>query len=104
MHVFFCPPAEDARESAAEAKSDLKHGAKKANIKAHSKAKESKEESKGWLSRVFRRGKVRVTGEVAGSAVAVCDMTVMLARVFPLPSDSDNLPHAQNAQAEFCCT
>lgn len=37
----------------------MKYGAKKAGHRAEAAVEEGKHKSRGWLSRVFRRGKVR---------------------------------------------
>jgi hypothetical protein len=47
------------RDAAYDAAVDTKKGAKKAVIRAESATEEGKAKSRGWLARVFGRGKVR---------------------------------------------
>jgi hypothetical protein len=50
--------AEDVRDAAYDAAVDTKKGARKAVIHAESAAEEGKAKSRGWLARLFGRGKV----------------------------------------------
>jgi hypothetical protein len=59
-HTHLAPAAEDVRDAAYDAAIDTKKGAKKAVIRAESATEEGKAKSRGFFSRLFGRGKVRM--------------------------------------------